>query len=127
VSWEDVVEAETDVASGDADVSTMFYIMHPVGRGILKTRLKALNTAEFLMDQNGMVNGYPSLVSTQITSTHMFFGDFSQEMLGEWGVLDIQVNPYTGDTAGLIRVVGFITVDCGLRQAASISLADDLS
>ena len=79
------------------------------------------------MDERGMVNGYPSKISNQITDAHIFFGDFSPEILGYWGNLDLLVNPYAKDTEGITRVNIFADVDCRLRQAASISMCDDLS
>ena len=125
--WDAIVEFETDVATANADIDTMFYVMNAAARGTLKTRLKALNTAIYLMDERGMVNGYPSKISNQITDAHIFFGDFSPEILGYWGNLDLLVNPYAKDTEGITRVNIFADVDCRLRQAASISMCDDLS
>lgn len=125
--WDAIVEFETDVATANADIETMFYVMNAAARGILKTRLKALNTAIYLMDERGMVNGYPSKISNQITDAHVFFGDFSPELLGYWGNLDLLVNPYAKDKEGITRVNIFADVDCRLRQAASISMASDLS
>lgn len=125
--WDQIVEFETDVATVNADIDTMFYLMNATSRGLLKTRLKALSTAIYLMDERGMVNGYPSKISNQISNGHIFFGDFSPEILGYWGNLDLLVNPYAKDTEGITRVNIFADVDCRLREAASISMCDDLS
>lgn len=125
--WDQIVEFETDVATVNADIDTMFYLMNATSRGLLKTRLKALSTAIYLMDERGMVNGYPSKISNQISNSHIFFGDFSPEILGYWGNLDLLVNPYAKDTEGITRVNIFADVDCRLREAASISMCDDLS
>jgi len=127
MGWDAVVEFETDVAVGNADVETMFYITNPAVRGIMKTRPKTPGFPVFLMDDSGLVNGYGSIISNQIASGYMFFGDFSQEILGYWGNLDILVNPYAGDKDGLTRVNIYVDVDTVLRQVAAIAASNSIS
>lgn len=127
LGWDAVVEFETDVAAGNADVDTMFYVTNPTVRGLLKTRPKVSNFPQFLMDDGGMVNGYPSLISNQIAPGCMFFGDFSQELLGYWGNLDILVNPFAGDKDGTTRINIYVDVDTVLRQVAAIAASDDIT
>jgi hypothetical protein len=79
------------------------------------------------MDDAGMVNGYPSIISNQISDGYLFFGDFSQEILGYWGNLDILVNPYAGDKDGLTRVNIYVDVDTVLRQVVAIAASADVS
>jgi HK97 family phage major capsid protein len=125
--WEQAVEFETDVASANADVATMSYVMGAAARGILKGRLKALNTAEFLIDRDQRMNGYPVNVTNQIDAGYIFFGDWAQAIVGEWGSLDILVDPYTGGSAGTIRVRGFVSFDVAVRHAGAFSICSDLS
>jgi hypothetical protein len=127
IGLEAIVDHETKVAVGNADIGSMFYIMSPTTRGILKTRFVAPNTSERLMLADGTVNGYDSLVSNQIEDGYIFFGNFSDELLVYFGNLDLLVNPYAGDKTGTIRVNVYADVDCRLRRAASISMSDDVS
>jgi HK97 family phage major capsid protein len=125
--WDAILEFESDVATANADALTMFFAMNPAARAILKGRPKALNTAAFLMDEKGLCNGYESKVSNQINSGYIFFGDFSHEIIGWWGGVQVIVNPYSKDTDGLVRVTVSVDVDCRLRQAGAISVASDLT
>lgn len=125
--WEQAVEFETDVASANADVATMSYVMGAAARGTLKTRLKALNTAEFLIDRDGRMNGYPVNVTNQISAGYIIFGDYSQVAVGEWGTLDLLVDPYTGSSAGTIRVRAFIAIDVAVKQPTAFSVCSDLA
>jgi HK97 family phage major capsid protein len=127
MGWDAVVEFETDVAVGNADVARMFYVTNASVRGLMKTRSKVPNFPQYLMDDNGNVNGYPSAISNQISSGYIFFGDFSPEILGYWGNLDVLVNPFAKDKEGITRVNIFADVDCALRQAASISVSSTVS
>jgi len=40
-------------------------------------------------------------------------------MMGMWGGLDLQVNPYSLDTSGAVRVTVFQSVDFAVRYADS--------
>jgi HK97 family phage major capsid protein len=105
----------------------MSFVMGAAARGTLKTRLKALGTAEFLIDREGKMNGYPVNVSNQITAAYIIFGDYSQVTVGEWGTLDILVDPYTGSSAGTIRIRAFIAVDVAVKQPTAFSVCSDLA
>jgi hypothetical protein len=44
-------------------------------------------------------------------------GNWNDLLIGEWGVLDMLVDPYTFSNTGAIRVRAFMTVDVGVRYA----------
>jgi len=126
--WDQAVEFESDVADANADVATMSYVCSPVTRGILKTRPRGvLSQAMQYLCENNQMNGYPVVVSKQITDSYVFFGDFSQAMLAYWGGLDILVDPYTNSTKGTVRVTAFVTFDVGVIHAGSFSVCSDLT
>jgi HK97 family phage major capsid protein len=127
MGWPAAVEFETDVATANADVATMAFIMGASARGTLKKRLKAVNTGIFLVEGDNTLNGYPILLTNQAASGYIFFGDWSQLLLGEWGVEDITIDPYTASTSGTVRVVVLRSCDFGCRQAGAFAVASDLS
>lgn len=55
------------------------------------------------------------------------FGNWQELLIGEWGVLEIMVNPYdsTGFTTGDVSVRAFQTVDVGVRHPASFAVTSD--
>ena len=106
-AWGNAVNMETLVAAANADVAGMRYVANATVRGLLKGRPKIGTTYPVFMIEDNQLNGYPVEVTNQIAAGDMFFGDFTQVMMGEWGVLDILVDPYTGSTAGTVRIVAF--------------------
>lgn len=42
--------------------------------------------------------------SNQVPSANLLFGDFNQVVIGEWGTLEIEVNPYANFAAGIMGV-----------------------
>jgi HK97 family phage major capsid protein len=130
LGWAGVVEFETDVAAANADVNSMAYLTTPAVRGLLKTREKATNTGIFVwggMSGANEMNGYSADVTTQIAAASMIFGDWSQIVIGEWGVLEIAMNPYANFTAAITGIRAIQTCDIGVRQAAAFSQATSIT
>jgi hypothetical protein len=70
---------------------------------------------------NGQMAGFPAMSSNQMASGTMLFGDWSQVVVGEWGVLEVEVNPYANFQAGIIGIRALVSMDVGLRYAAAFS------
>jgi len=127
LTWEDVVDAWKDVATGNADVSTMAWMANPDVVAVLLSRPKVSGQSAMLMADNFTMLGYRVLHTNQVDSGYMFFGDFSQVIEGEWGVLDMLVNPYILDKEGMIRITAYQSVDVGVRHAAAFSMASSIT
>ncbi len=121
------IELQTDVEDANADVETMHYVTTPQVRGLLKTREKVANYPSFICSEDNKVAGYGCQITKQIAAGSMFFGDFSQVVIGEWGVLDIMVDPYSNSRSGNIVVVALQSVDVAVRQPGAFSLATGIN
>ena len=126
-TWAYAISAVTDVMGANADVPGMSWVTTPAGWGTLKSRAKESGYPVYVIDDSDRMVGFPVLMSSQITAGYLFFGDFSQAILGEWGVLDINVDDKSLSTSGGIRIVGFQSVDVAVRQAGAFTLATGLS
>ncbi|WP_341755596.1 phage major capsid protein [Candidatus Tisiphia endosymbiont of Ptychoptera albimana] len=61
-----------------------------------------------------------SLVS--IPADTILFGNFADLIIGQWGVLDVLVDPYTLGTSGGIRIRVMQDVDIAVRHAESFAM-----
>lgn len=117
-----LVGLETAVAVDNADIGRLAYITNATVRGTLKQTEKATNTAVYLWAAGGTpVNGYPAIVSNQVSGNDIFFGNWSDLIMGFWSGLDVLVNPYANDTSGAVRVVAFQDVDVAVRHPESFA------
>ena len=57
----------------------------------------------------------------------MTFGDFSQVVIGEWGLFELAMNPYANFPAGITGIRAIQSVDVGIRQAAAFSRATSIT
>lgn len=123
--WADIVALETEVAQDNADVGRMAYVTNAKVRGKLKVTETASGNGIFIWNGNDL-NGYNALVSNQVASnlvkggsgavcSAIFFGAWSNLVLGMWGGLDVLVDPFSLSTTGQIRIVGFQSCDFAVR------------
>jgi HK97 family phage major capsid protein/HK97 family phage prohead protease len=116
-TYAELVEMETLIEEANLDVAASRYVHNARMKGTFKTTKKVAgsSTETFLWEGNG-VNGYASDVTNQIENGHVFFGDFSELLIGMWGGLDIIVDPYTQSSRGRIVVNNFQDVDFEVRR-----------
>jgi len=135
------VNLETLVADSDADGDSMGYLTNARVVGALKTLRST--TGEYLFhnpinDAPGAVasvNGYNVTRSNQVSKTgakgtgaglsSVLFGNWSDLIIGEWGALNLQVDPFTAGV-GNIKVNALQFVDCGVRHPASFAAITDI-
>jgi HK97 family phage major capsid protein/HK97 family phage prohead protease len=115
-SYAELVSMETKINADNADIGAMSYITNSTIYGGFKTTEKASSTAQFVLEPGGTVNGYGVVRSNQVASGDVFFGVWSQMLMGMWGALDLQVNPYALDTSGGVRVTALQDVDVAVRH-----------
>lgn len=123
-TFAEIVALETEVAADNADAGTLAYLVNARGRGALKTTEKASSTGQFIWGSDNLVNGYRAEVSNQVEGTagsteDHFFGNWADALIGFWSGLDLTVDPYTGSTAGTVRVVALQDVDVAFRHPQS--------
>lgn len=142
-TWNHLVQLETEIAVDNADTGTCYYLTNARTRGKLKTTAKVTGQDVFLWQDStiergmGMVNGYSAATSNQVPSnltkgsgtnlSAIIFGDFSQLMIGEWGVLEIMPNPYgAGYPSGTIQVRSMVTLDIVPRRPEYFAVCTDV-
>lgn len=124
------LEFQTDVAGANALSAGCCYVTTPTVAALLATRQRFASTDTPIWTGNvldGQVAGFQARTSTQIPAGAMLFGDFSEVVQAEWGVLEIDINPYANFQAGTIGTRAFSYVDVGVRTAGAFSAASSIT
>jgi HK97 family phage major capsid protein/HK97 family phage prohead protease len=119
-TFTEVVALESDVTGANALMGNPVYLMNAAMRGSLKTKAKDAGSGLFVMEGD-LVNGYQGVLSNQVASGDLWFGNFADLIIGYFSGLDIMVDPYTGSTSGTVRVVALQDVDIAVRHPESFS------
>jgi len=125
-SWANIVKLEETVDTANA-LKTCKYITNAAGRALLKTKVKVANQATYLMDADGNMNGYPVLVSNHVATglqvggneEGIIFGNFADLLIGQWGAIDLTIDPYTAAGTGEIVVTVNAYFDAVPRRTVS--------
>lgn len=130
LAYEDILEFQTDVAAANALAANCAYVTTPAVASLLAQRQKFSNTDTPLWEGgliDGRVSGFRGVATNQVTAASMIFGDFAQVIIGEWGTLELAVNPVAGFAAGIVGIRAFQTVDVGIRYAGAFSRATSIT
>jgi len=134
-AWGHIVGLETEIAIDNADGASMSYLTNAKVRGKLKQTEKATGTAQFIWDKNEM-NGYPAFVTNAVPSnlekstsgkvlSAIIFGDWSKLYIGQWGGLDIVVDPYSLKKKGEVEISVLSQYDSAPVWPAAFSAMQD--
>jgi len=138
ITYAKVVALETEVTQDDAEGEAMAYITNSKVRGALKQIFTNATYGEIpLWTADGMLNGYRALVSSVVSSSltkasgsslsAVFFGNWADVIIAQWGDMDVLVNPYALDTAGGVRISAFMDVNIGIRHPQAFAACLEVS
>ena len=144
-TFANMIAMETDVAGSNADVGSLGYLTNSKQRGALKQQPKLGSTFPVFVWEDGqaifgqgwgLVNGYKAGVSNQVPATltkgtsagdcsAIIFGNWNDLIIGQWGELDVLVDPYTNSNSGSVRVNEYQDVDIAARHTESFAAMVD--
>lgn len=135
-AYADVINLETAIATENADMGNLSYIVTPGMRGKLKQTKVDAGSGIFVWGQDQReLNGYRALVTTQMpsnftkgagTNLHAaIFGNWNELIIGNWAGIDLVIDPYTLAGNAKIKVTINSWWDMVVRHAESFAAGDD--
>lgn len=139
LDWSLVVQFETETATDNALMDRLGYLTTPGVAGQLKTIKRDVAGNGFIWEGSGTsstVNGYRAMATNQMPSTltkgsgsnlhGMIFGNWAELLIGQWGGVDLLVNPYTKGKEAQIEFIINAWYDIAVRHAASFCKCDEI-
>jgi HK97 family phage major capsid protein len=140
-TWGNIVDLETAVAQNNAAIESVGYLSNTRVRGRLKQTPKITGYPVYIwegagaMDAEagyGSMNGYRAGVTNQVSNTltkgtstgvcsAIFFGNWRDLLIGEWGALELLPDNITQAANRIIRVHAYQTADIAVRRAQSFA------
>ena len=137
-TWAKVVETWKEVATDNANIGALAWVTSPlqISRFMAIAKVSSSDSVMIMNDQNNLM-GYKVFSTTNSpdnltkgtasgTASALTFGNFNDLIIGEWGSLDISVDPYTNAAKGGTRIIGLYDVDVAVRHAESFAAIKDL-
>ncbi len=122
-----MVAVEGALAANNADLGSLAYLTDPTLAATLKSTQKATYSSEFIWTAGrergtGEMNGFPAFATSNMVADKVLFGNWSDLLMGMWGAIDIEVDPYYDFAKGSIAVRVLAYVDFAVRHAKSFAL-----
>lgn len=111
-TWGSVVELQALIEEDNATEQSLGYLLHPKLKAALKQIKKDAGSGRFLYEE-GLIDGVKAIASSLVpvldasgTAVYpLIYGDFSQMTIGQWGAINVSINPYSADLANSVRLV----------------------
>lgn len=124
-TWGEVVDLETDVAVANALMGNTGYLGPVSMRGYFKQTLKAAGVSGYIMDSNDAgLNGYRYGASNAVDAADLYFGNWSDLLMGLWGSMDLDRDTAAKFLSGGVRLRGIQSVDFAVARVGSFSLGN---
>lgn len=117
ITYEDIVAMETELEEANVRGDIKF-VVSPSAKAVLKTTKLDAGSGKFAMEGNE-VNGYPVLCTSAVAGKGVIYGNFNDLVIGQWGGIDLTVDPYTQAANGKVRLVINAYFDAKPRRAES--------
>ena len=120
-TWAEIVGFESALDADEALMGALSYITTASVRGHCKTAVKDAGSGRFIYE-DGQVNDYRMLKSGQLAVNRIIFGNFSDVLIGMWGVLDVMPDVAAKAASGGLVLRVFQDVDVAVRHAESFCI-----
>lgn len=119
-TYGDICDLESDIEDANVTGETK-YIMSNKAKAKLRSTQKG-NGVGFIID-NGAIDGTEVLNTSNVAGEGVIYGDFSNLAIGQWGAIDLTVDPYTKAAAGQVRLVVNAYFDAKVLRTSAFATA----
>ena len=119
VTFYDIVSMERELEEANV-YGELTYIVSPSAKATLRTTAKDAGSGLFVME-NGEINGIKVLSTSACTDLGVVLGNFNDYVIGQWGGIDLVVDPYTQAANGKVRLVINAYFDAKPRRAEAFA------
>lgn len=104
-----VLELEALIEQNNSTEKSLGFLMSPWLKAILKQLKTDAGSGIFVL-QDELLDGFKFVATSLMPALNsganfpLIFGDFSQMVVGQWGAINIKVNPYSADLEDSVRL-----------------------
>ena len=102
-SFKDVCNMEAKIEDANV-IGECKYVMSNKAKAALRNMAKSAKSTELVME-GGTIDGTEVLNTSNVEEQNVVYGDFSNLAIGQWGSIDLLVDPYTRAGDGQVRLV----------------------
>lgn len=120
-TFQDVCDLEAGVEDANV-INECVYVMSNKAKAKFRNMAKSAKTTQLVLEA-GQIDGTPVYNTSNVGATNVAYGDFSQLAIGQWGAIDLTVDPYTKAADGKVRLVINAFFDAKVLRPGAIAVA----
>ena len=102
-SFKDICNMEAKIEDANV-IGECKYVMSNKAKAALRNMAKSAKSTELVME-GGTIDGTEVLNTSNVEEQNVVYGDFSNLAIGQWGSIDLLVDPYTKAGDAQVRLV----------------------
>ena len=102
-TFKDICDLEASIEDANV-IGECKYVMSNKAKAALRNMPKSAKSTQLVME-NGEVDGTPVLNTSNVEAQNIAYGDWNNLAIGQWGSIDLVVDPYTLAKDGQVRIV----------------------
>lgn len=118
-TYQNILNLEASI--GGLSIGSGAYVTTPTGKAFFKGLDVGSDGIKYAWNGNDM-NGYPAYGVPAANSNKVYFGDFSKVAVGQWGGIEIIVDPYTQAADGEIVLTAVGLFDSGVINTRGLAI-----
>lgn len=113
------MEADVEDANINGECA---YVMSNKAKAAFRNMPKSTKTTQLVME-GGQIDGTNVYNTSHVEGKNVAYGDFSNLVIGQWGAIDLTVDPYTKAADGQVRLVVNSYFDAKVLRDGAIKVA----
>lgn len=102
-TFKDICDLEASIEDANV-IGECKYVMSNKAKAALRNMPKSSKSTQLVME-NGEVDGTQALNTSNVEAQNIAYGDWNNLAIGQWGAIDLVVDPYTLAKDGQVRIV----------------------
>ena len=102
-TFKDICDLEASIEDANV-IGECKYVMSNKAKAALRNMAKSSKSTQLVME-TGEVDGTPVLNTSNVEAQNIAYGDWNNLAIGQWGAIDLVVDPYTLAKDGQVRIV----------------------
>ena len=120
--FKDITDLEAGVEANNV-FGNLKYIMDPKAKAALRNMARSADSTRLVME-DGEVDGTPALVTSHMGDNKVLYGAFENVVIGQWGAIDLTVDPYTQAGNGCVRLTVNAYFDAKVARPEALAFGE---
>lgn len=117
----DITDLEATVEAANFN-GPFHYICSPAAKANMRSMIIGTTGPAGMVWQNNEIDGVPAEVTTHMAAKTFAYGDWKNLVVGQWGAIDLTIDPYSQAVNGVVRITVNAFFDAKLVRSGAVAL-----